>query len=67
MFIYTYLYTYSYIYRYPQAKEEKRAGAYTAQDQPDWPDYATGDSSRRETKRQTEKTMGRQHHRVDWP
>ena len=26
-----------------------------------------GNSSRRETKRQTEKTMGRQHLRVDWP
>ena len=29
-------------------------------------DYPTGNSSRRETKRQTEKTMGR-HQRVDWP
>ena len=28
-------------------------------------DYATGNSSRRETKRQTEETMGRQ--RVNWP
>ena len=30
-------------------------------------DYPTGNSSRRETKRQTEETMGRQHQRVDWP
>ena len=29
-------------------------------------DYRTGNSSRRETKRQTEETMGRQHQRVDW-
>ena len=29
-------------------------------------DYPTGNSSRRETKRQTEETMGR-HQRVDWP
>ena len=29
--------------------------------------YPTGNSSRRETKRQTEETMGRQHQRVDWP
>ena len=29
-------------------------------------DYPTGNSSRRETKRQTEETMGRQHQRVDW-
>ena len=28
---------------------------------------ASGNSSRRETKRQTEETMGRQHQRVDWP
>ena len=28
-------------------------------------DYPTGNSSRRETKRQTEETMGRQHQRVD--
>ena len=27
----------------------------------------TGSSSRKETKRQTEETMGRQHQRVDWP
>ena len=30
-------------------------------------DYPTGNSSSRETKRQTEETMGRQHQRVDWP
>ena len=30
-------------------------------------DYPTWNSSRRETKRQTEETMGRQHQRVDWP
>ena len=30
-------------------------------------DYHTGDSSRKETKRQTKETMGRQHQRVDWP
>ena len=30
-------------------------------------DYPTGNSTRRETKRQTEETMGRQHQRVDWP
>ena len=30
-------------------------------------DYPTGNSSRRETKWQTEETMGRQHQRVDWP
>ena len=30
-------------------------------------DYPTGNSSRRETKRQTEETMGRQHQQVDWP
>ena len=30
-------------------------------------DYPTGSSSRRETKRQTEETMGRQHQGVDWP
>ena len=30
-------------------------------------DYPTGNSSRRETKRQTEETMGRQRQRVDWP
>ena len=30
-------------------------------------DYPTGNSSRRETKRQTEETMGRQHQRVDRP
>ena len=30
-------------------------------------DYPTGNSSRRKTKRQTEKTMGRQHQRMDWP
>ena len=30
-------------------------------------DYPTGNSSRRETKRQTEETMGRQQQRVDWP
>ena len=30
-------------------------------------DYPTGKNSRRETKRQTEETMGRQHQRVDWP
>ena len=29
-------------------------------------DYTTGNSSRRETKRQIEKTMGRQHQTVDW-
>ena len=29
--------------------------------------YPTGNSSRTETKRQTEKTMIRQHQRVDWP
>ena len=29
--------------------------------------YPTGNSSRRETKRQTEETMERQHQRVDWP
>ena len=28
-------------------------------------DYPTGNRSRRETKRQTEETMGRQHQRVD--
>ena len=28
-------------------------------------DYPTGNSSRRQTKRQTEETMGRQHQRVD--
>ena len=30
-------------------------------------DCPTRNSSRRETKRQTEETMGRQHQRVDWP
>ena len=30
-------------------------------------DYPTGNSSRRETKRQTEETMGRRHQRVDRP
>ena len=30
-------------------------------------DYPTGNSSRREMKRQTEEMMGRQHQRVDWP
>ena len=30
-------------------------------------DYLTGNGTRRETKRQTEETMGRQHQRVDWP
>ena len=30
-------------------------------------DCSTGNSTRRETKRQTQKTMGRQHKRVDWP
>ena len=30
-------------------------------------DYPTGNSSRREAKRQTEETMGRQHQRLDWP
>ena len=30
-------------------------------------DYPTGNSSRRETKRHTEETMGRQYQRVDWP
>ena len=30
-------------------------------------DYPTGNSSRRETKMQTDETMGRQHQRVDWP
>ena len=30
-------------------------------------DYPTENSSRRETKRQTEETMGRQRQRVDWP
>ena len=30
-------------------------------------DYPTGNSSWRETKRQTEETMGKQHQRVDWP
>ena len=30
-------------------------------------DYPTWNSSRRETKRQTEEMMGRQHRRVDWP
>ena len=30
-------------------------------------DCPTGNSSRRETKRQTDETMGRQHQRVDWP
>ena len=34
---------------------------WTGQDDP------TGNSSRRETKRQTEETTGRQHQRVDWP
>ena len=29
-------------------------------------DYPTGKSSRRETKRQTEETIGKQHQRVDW-
>ena len=29
-------------------------------------DYPTGNSSRRETKRQTEEAMGRQHQRVEW-
>ena len=33
-----------------------------------WTDqaYPTGNSTRRETKRQTEETMERQHQRVDW-
>ena len=30
-------------------------------------DYPTRNSSRREMKRQTEETLGRQHQRVDWP
>ena len=30
-------------------------------------DCHTGNGTRRETKRQTEETMGRQHQRVDWP
>ena len=30
-------------------------------------DFHTGNSTRRETKRQTEETMGRQHQRVGWP
>ena len=30
-------------------------------------DYSPGNNSRRETKRQTKETMGRQHQRVDWP
>ena len=30
-------------------------------------DYPTGNTSGRETKRQTEKAIGRQHQRVDWP
>ena len=30
-------------------------------------DYPTGNSSRRDTKRQTEETIGRQHQGVDWP
>ena len=30
-------------------------------------DYLSGNSTRRETNRQTEETMGRQHQRVDWP
>ena len=30
-------------------------------------DYPTGNSTRREMKRQTEETMGRQHQRLDWP
>ena len=30
-------------------------------------DCPTGNSTRREAKRQTEETMGRQHQRVDWP
>ena len=30
-------------------------------------DCSTGNSSRRETKSQTEIAMGRQHQRVDWP
>ena len=29
-------------------------------------DYPTGNSTRRETKRQTEETMGIKHQRVDW-
>ena len=29
--------------------------------------YPTGNNSRKETKRQTEKIVGRQHQRVDWP
>ena len=29
--------------------------------------YLAQNSTRRETKRQTEETMGRQHQRVDWP
>ena len=30
-------------------------------------DYPTGNSTKRETKRQIEEMMGRQHQRVDWP
>ena len=33
----------------------------------DWPRLSCRNSSRRETKRQTEETLGRQHQRVDWP
>ena len=40
---------------------ERHAIIWTSQD------YPTGNSSRRETKKQTEETMGRQHQRVDWP
>ena len=58
----SYTHTYIHIVIYTDIHKQRKKnvrGAYTAQDQPDWPDYATGDSSRRETKRQTEKNDGK--------
>ena len=44
----------------PEVVRARHAIIWTGQD------YPTGNSSRRETKRQTEETMGKQHQRVDW-
>ena len=44
-----------------QKRWEDNIKEWTGQDCP------TGNSSRRQTKRQTEETMGRQHQRMDWP
>ena len=53
-----------------QWKDANWSGTGTSHDHLDWPrldlGYPTGSSSGRETKRQTEETMGRQRQRVGW-